>query len=118
ERLSAAALVSELLRSSDGAVVIFEGVVRDNSDGRQTLFLEYEAYELMAVEKMADICSALLARYEINGIAMAHRLGRLEIGEVSVAIVVVSAHRKAAFEACREAIDQLKKTVPIWKKEF
>ena len=95
----------------------FEGVVRNNSGGRETLFLEYESYEQMAVEVMARIGREIAAAHAIGRIGMIHRLGRLEIGEASVLIVVTAPHRKAAFDACREGIDRLKKLAPIWKKE-
>jgi molybdopterin synthase catalytic subunit len=117
EPLNTAALVCELQRGEDGAVVAFEGVVRNHSKGRATKFLEYEAYEAMALEKMRQIAEEVNSRLPIDRIGMLHRLGRLEIGEASVVIVVTSEHRKAAFEACRDAIDQLKRIVPIWKKE-
>ena len=112
------ALVQELQRGEDGAVVVFEGVARNHSKGRATRFLEYEAYEPMALEKMTAIANDLLVAFPIDRIGITHRLGHLEIGEASVVIVVTSEHRKAAFEACREAIDRLKRVVPIWKKEF
>ncbi len=112
------ALVNELQRSRDGAVAVFEGVVRDHSGKRQTLYLEYEAYEPMALEKMRQIGEEIRERFPVDGVGMIHRLGRLEIGEASVVIVVASEHRGPAFEACRYAIDRLKKIVPIWKKEF
>jgi MoaE-MoaD fusion protein len=112
------ALVERARQDEDGAVVIFEGVVRNHSKGRATKFLEYEAYEPMALEKMREIGEELARRFPVDRIAMVHRLGRLEIGEASVVIVVGSEHRKAAFEACREAIDRLKRFVPIWKKEY
>ena len=118
EAIESRALVHELLRGEDGAVVVFEGVVRNHSQGRATRFLEYEAYEPMALEKMRAICEQLSRQFPIDRMAMVHRLGRLEIGEASVVIAVTSEHRKAAFEACHEAIDRLKRTVPIWKKEF
>jgi molybdopterin synthase catalytic subunit len=92
--------------------------VRNHSHGRATLYLEYEAYESMALAKMLEIATHLHATFPINRVAIVHRLGRLEIGETSVFIAVSSAHRAAAFDACRYAIDTLKKTVPIWKKEF
>jgi MoaE-MoaD fusion protein len=112
------ALVQELQRGEDGAVVVFEGVTRNHSKGRATRFLEYEAYEPMALEKMTAIANDLLAAFPIDRIGITHRLGHLEIGEASVVIVVTSEHRKPAFDACREAIDRLKRVVPIWKKEF
>ncbi len=110
-------LVCQLAAPEDGAVVVFEGVVRNHSRGGKTLFLEYEAYEPMALRKMAEIGQEIRSKFPIDRLGMIHRLGRLEIGETSVAIIVTSAHRAAAFEACRYAIDRLKQVVPIWKKE-
>jgi molybdopterin converting factor subunit 1 len=112
------ALAESLKAPEDGAVVVFEGIVRNNSGGRKTLYLEYEAYEPMALRKMADVGREAKEKFPIDRIGMIHRLGRMEIGETSVAILVTSAHRRAAFEACRYAIDRLKQIVPIWKKEF
>jgi len=117
ERIDAAALQAKLLRSCDGSAVTFEGVVRDNSKGRKTQCLEYEAYEPMAVEVMASIGRDLAAAHEISRIGMVHRMGRLEIGESSIVVVVASPHRKAAFEACAEAMNRIKRLVPVWKKE-
>jgi molybdopterin synthase catalytic subunit len=111
-------LSHELKAPQDGAVVAFEGIVRNNSRGRKTLYLEYEAYEPMALQKMEEIRSEVKQKFSIDQVGMIHRLGRLEIGETSVAIIVTSAHRRAAFEACHYAIDRLKQIVPIWKKEF
>jgi molybdopterin synthase catalytic subunit len=111
-------IVARLKAPSDGAVVVFEGIVRNQSGGRPTTHLEYEAYEPMALEKMRAIAEEARARFAIDQIAVVHRLGRLEIGETSVLIAVSSAHRAAAFDACRFAIDTLKRTVPIWKKEY
>jgi molybdopterin synthase catalytic subunit len=116
--ISPSKLVRHVRASSDGAVVTFDGCVRDNTRGRRTLYLEYEAYEPMALAKMEEIAAELHRKFSIGRIAMVHRLGRIEIGEPSVLIVVAAPHRAAAFEACRYAIDTLKKTVPIWKKEF
>jgi len=113
-----ATIVAQLKAPSDGAVAIFEGIVRNHSAGRPTLHLEYEAYEPMALAKMRDIGSQMRQRFQIRRFAMVHRLGRLEIGETSVLIAVCSAHRAAAFDACRFGIDTLKSNVPIWKKEF
>jgi molybdopterin converting factor subunit 1 len=110
-------LVDQLRQPQDGAVTIFEGVVRNHSRGRKTLFLEYEAYEAMALKQLEALRQESMAKFPIRDAAVIHRLGRLEIGETSVLIVVVSAHRSAAFEACRWLIDTLKRTVPIWKKE-
>ena len=111
-------IVEQLKAPPDGAVVAFEGIVRNHSGGRTTLYLEYEAYEAMALAKMREIGAEMRQKFAIRRSAMIHRLGRLEIGETSVLVVVSSAHRGAAFEACRYGIDTLKKTVPIWKKEF
>lgn len=102
----------------DGAAVLFEGVVRNNSRGRRTVFLDYEAYEPMALNEMEKLVQAALERFKVRDVCVVHRLGRLAIGETSVVIAVASAHRAAAFEACRWLIDTLKKTVPIWKKEY
>lgn len=111
--------VSNSIKSpEDGAVVVFEGVVRNHTRGRRTLHLEYEAYEEMALKEMETLAGQALERFAVRDVALVHRLGRLEIGEASVLIVVASAHRSAAFDACRWLIDTLKKTVPIWKKEF
>jgi len=117
DRIDASVVVECLKRPEDGASVIFEGVVRNHSRGRRTLFLEYEAYEPMAIKEMDALIAEALTRFQIRDAAIVHRLGRIEIGETSVLIVVTSAHRAAAFEACRWLIDTLKKTVPIWKKE-
>ena len=111
-------LINQLQQPEDGAVVVFDGIVRNHSQGRKTLYLEYEGYEPMALKKMKEIEESARNRWPVNRIGIVHRLGRLEIGEASVVIVVTSAHRKAAFEACQHVIDTLKKTVPIWKKEF
>jgi molybdopterin converting factor subunit 1 len=109
---------SRLLEGSDGAVVTFHGVVRNNTKGRTTLRLEYEGYEQMAIRKMAEIGREVAKNHSIGRIAILHRLGTLEIGEASVLVIVTSPHRRAAFHAALEGIDQLKKLVPIWKKEF
>jgi len=111
-------LVKQLRRPEDGAVVVFDGIVRNHSQGRETLYLEYEGYEPMALKKRKEIEETARNRWSVNRIGIVHRLGRLEIGDASVVIVVTSAHRKEAFQACQYVIDTLKKTVPIWKKEF
>ncbi len=116
--IDARALSARLLRGEDGAVVTFEGVTRNHSGGRATRYLEYEAYEPMALTQMRAIVDEVKQRWAVDRVGIVHRLGRLEIGETSVAIVVTSAHRKPAFEACHYAIDRLKKIVPIWKKEY
>lgn len=110
-------LKQEILQPSDGAFIIFEGVVRDNTKGRPTRFLDYECYEAMAIKVMAQIGTEIAAGYAIGKLAMVHRLGRMEIGETSVAIVVAAPHRRPAFEAALEGINRLKRLVPIWKKE-
>jgi molybdopterin synthase catalytic subunit len=115
--IPSAAIAREVRADEDGAVATFDGCVRNHSHGRATLYLEYEAYETMALAKMREIAEQLHARYAIDRVALVHRLGRLEIGETSVFVAVSSAHRAAALDACRYAIDTLKKTVPIWKKE-
>src|SRR5215470_6356641 len=102
----------------DGAMVTFDGFVRNESHGRRTLYLEYEAYESMALAKIHEICAHIHNAYAIHRVAIFHRLGHLDVGETSVFIAVSAPHRAAAFEACRFAIDTLKRTVPIWKKEF
>ncbi len=118
EPIQTEGLVSQLTRSEDGATVTFFGIVRNNTRGRKTTHLYYEAYEPMALRKMREIGEAVRQRWQIGQVGIVHRLGRLEIGEVSVAIVITSPHRGIAFESCRYAIDTLKKKVPIWKKEF
>lgn len=111
-------LVRQLKAPQNGAVVVFEGVVRNHSVGRRTLYLEYEAYQGMAIRMMRTVGEEAKRRFEIDRIGMVHRVGRIDIGETSVAIVVTSAHRRPAFEACHYAIDELKQKVPIWKKEY
>ena len=111
------AIIARLLRGEDGAVVDFEGVVRNNTRGRATNYLDYECYEPMALKMMAKIGCEIAASHAIGRIAMVHRLGRMQIGETSVLVAVTAPHRRAAFEAAREGIDRLKKLVPIWKKE-
>lgn len=108
----------KLEHPEDGAAVFFDGVVRNNTRGRRTLYLDYEAYESMALSEMENLAQAVLERFKVRNVCLIHRLGRLQIGETSVLIGVTSAHRAAAFEACRWLIDTLKKTVPIWKKEY
>jgi molybdopterin synthase catalytic subunit len=111
------ALEAEVLSEYDGAVCTFQGVARRFSRGREVVHLEYEAYPEMAERKMAEIGDEVRARFGIERVAIRHRIGVLEIGEASVAIAVASPHRREAFAACRYAIDRLKQTVPIWKKE-
>jgi len=111
-------LLEKMKAPEDGALVVFDGFVRNNFKGNRTLYLEYEAYETMALGKMREIGVQIRDKFPIHRVAIIHRLGRLEIGETSVWIAVCAAHRSAAFEACRYAIDTLKRAVPIWKKEF
>jgi len=116
--ISSADFSRQFRSPADGALVVFEGIVRDHSRSRSTLYLEYEAYEPMAIGKMEEVGNEAKQKFPIDGIGMIHRLGRLEIGETSVLIVASAEHRRAAFAACQYAIDRLKQIVPIWKKEF
>jgi MoaE-MoaD fusion protein len=117
EPLSLEAVVREVARDEAGAVASFLGTVRNRSRDRNVLYLEYEAYEGMAEATMEELARELSGRHDLLAVAIHHRVGRVEIGEASVAIAVSSAHRAAALAACREAIDTLKETVPLWKKE-
>jgi molybdopterin synthase catalytic subunit len=118
DRIDTQKVSRQLLRAEDGAICVFEGVVRNNSKGKRTLHLVYEGYEPMALKKLEEIGIFVRQAWDIGCIAIVHRLGHLDIGETSVAVIVTSAHRRAAFDACHYAIDKLKKVVPIWKKEF
>ncbi len=111
------AILAAVKAGGDGAVCLFDGIVRDNTKGRKTLYLDYEAYEEMALRQMGELRVEAMTRFGVREIAVVHRLGRLQVGETSVLIAVASAHRGAAFDACRWVIDTLKKTVPIWKHE-
>lgn len=115
--IAADRLVAAAKQPEDGAVVVFDGIVRNHSRGRKTLYLEYEGYEEMALRQMRELVEQARSKYAIRHVTLVHRLGRLEIGESSVLIVVASAHRSAAYDASRWIIDTLKRTVPIWKKE-
>jgi MoaE-MoaD fusion protein len=117
EPIDTAGIAKQLLQGADGALVNFEGVVRNNTKGRPTEFLDYECYEPMAVRTLAEIGRELAAAHAISRIAMVHRLGRMQVGETSVAVMVTAPHRKPAFEAALEGINRLKRVVPIWKKE-
>ncbi|HEX6853422.1 MAG TPA: molybdenum cofactor biosynthesis protein MoaE [Candidatus Polarisedimenticolaceae bacterium] len=110
-------LLGAVRSDADGGLALFVGVVRDHNDGRRVSFLEYEAYGPMAVAEMEKIEVEAVAKFGVSRVAIVHRVGRLEIGEVSVAVAVASHHRAEALDACRFAIDTLKHTVPIWKKE-
>jgi molybdopterin synthase catalytic subunit len=118
EPIDISELRARLLEGDSGAVVIFDGVARNNTRGRRTLYLEYEGYTPMALRTMEQIGGEVREKWQINRLGIAHRLGRIEVTESSVVIVVTSAHRRIAFEACQYAIDRLKKIVPIWKKEY
>ena len=104
-------------RDSNGAVVTFLGTTRNHFEGKRVVRLDYEAYEEMAVKKMAEVRQELQARYSIEDIAIAHRVGTVDIGQISLVIAVASPHRREAFFACHEAVDRIKEIVPIWKKE-
>jgi molybdopterin synthase catalytic subunit len=117
ERLDRDALIAQVAHASVGGIVIFEGVVRDHARDKQIRYLEYDAYPEMAEQQIRAIVTEAERRWGVERVAVAHRFGRLEIGEASVIIVVASPHRAEAFDACRYIIDTLKTTVPIWKKE-
>ncbi len=110
-------LIERLMSGAEGAVVTFEGTVRNHTRGRETLCLDYECYEAMALKTMARIGREVAGAFEIERVAMVHRLGRMLVGETSVAVIVTAAHRRPAFEAALEGINRLKRLVPIWKKE-
>jgi molybdopterin synthase catalytic subunit/sulfur carrier protein ThiS len=116
--INTASLLKAIKQPLDGAVVVFEGIVRNQTRGRRTLYLDYEAYEGMALKQMEELAEQALAEFKVRDVAIVHRLGRLEIGETSVLILVASAHRASALDACRWLIDTLKRSVPIWKKEY
>jgi len=118
EKIDTAGVQERIKHPEDGAAVVFEGIVRNNTRGRRTLHLDYESYEGMALEQMEGLVEQVLQQFPVRDAVIVHRLGRLEIGETSVLIVVASAHRGVAFDACRWLIDTLKRTVPIWKKEY
>lgn len=107
-----------IVQPVDGAICEFSGVVRNNSQGRKTRYLDYECYEAMAIKMMAQIGREIAAAHQVNRVAIVHRLGRMEIGEASVVVSVASPHRRASFDAALEGINRLKKTVPVWKKEY
>jgi len=118
EPIKTAIILASIKHPEDGAVAVFDGIVRNNSHGRHTLYLDYTAYQPMALRRMEQLARQALATYAIRDVRVVHRLGRLQIGDTSVYIAVASAHRAAAFDACRWLIDTLKQTVPIWKKEY
>ena len=115
--IDSGAVLAEIKAGADGAVCVFDGIVRNNTRGRETLYLVYEAYEEMALEQMRGLAAEAVTKFGVREVVLVHRLGRLEVGETSVLVAVASAHRGVAFDACRWVIDTLKKTVPIWKKE-
>jgi len=117
EPLDRDALVAAVSHPSVGGIVVFEGVVRDSARGKQVRYLEYDVYPEMAVQQIRAIVAEAEQRWGVERVAVAHRIGRLEIGEASVIVVVATPHRAEAFDACRYIIDTLKTTVPIWKKE-
>jgi molybdopterin synthase catalytic subunit/molybdopterin converting factor small subunit len=118
EPLSLESAVDEVRGDGAGAIATFTGTVRNRSRGRDVIHLEYEAYEGMAEEIMADLASRLTERHGLSGVSIHHRVGRVDIGEASVVIAVSAPHRAEALAACREAIDELKVSVPLWKKEI
>jgi MoaE-MoaD fusion protein len=118
EPIAAQQIADSMKAGEDGAIIVFEGIVRNHSRGRRTLYLDYEAYESMAFSEMQRLSQAALERFAVRDVRLVHRLGRLQVGETSILVAVAAAHRAAAFEACRWLIDTLKKTVPIWKKEY
>lgn len=118
EPLDPEAVTRKVVKDTNGAVVTFLGTTRDNFEGKRVVTLEYEAFEEMAVKKLEEIRQGLMAEFQIEDIAIAHRIGRVDIGQISLVVAVASPHRKEAFLACHEAVDRLKSTVPIWKKEI
>ena len=118
EPLDSEVVTRKVVKDTNGAVVTFLGTTRDNFEGKRVITLEYEAFEEMAVKKLEEIRQGLMAEFQIEDVAIAHRIGRVDIGQISLVVAVASPHRKEAFLACHEAVDRLKSTVPIWKKEI
>jgi len=116
--ISQASVMNSIKRPEDGAVAVFDGIVRNQTRGRQTLYLEYDTYLEMALKQMEQLAEEAIKNYKVRDVRIIHRIGKLQIGETSIFIAVASAHRAAAMDACRWLIDTIKKTVPIWKKEF
>lgn len=116
--ISAQPVIDRVRKDSHGALVTFIGIVRDNADGKKVLYLEYEAFSEMAIKKLKEICAEIHDRWQIDDVDIVHRIGRIEIGETVLVIVVGAAHRSEAFQACEYAINRIKEMVPIWKKEF
>ena len=115
--LDTEAITSTVRASANGGIVTFLGTTRDETDGRRVLYLEYEAYQGMAEKMLARVAQEVRERWGITDLAIAHRLGRLEIGEVSLVVAAASPHRAEAFAACQYVVDRIKQNVPIWKKE-
>ena len=118
EPLDPEVVTRKVVKDTNGAVVTFLGTTRDNFEGKRVITLEYEAFEEMAVKKLEEIRQGLMAEFQIEDIAIAHRIGGVDIGQISLVVAVASPHRKEAFLACHEVVDRLKSTVPIWKKEI
>ena len=118
DELDVRQVVSHVQHPGAGAIATFVGTTRDNTAGRRVLFLDYEAYRPMADRQLQRVADEMRERWKLTGVAIYHRLGKLEIGEASLVVAVSSAHRKEAFEACQYSIDRIKQIVPIWKKEF
>ena len=110
-------IVDRLKKDKYGAVVTFLGIVRDFDDGRRLVFLEYEAFKDMAEKKLSEIAETIKERWLLDDVALFHRIGRLQVGDISLVAAVAAPHRKEAFEACHYAVETLKEVVPIWKKE-
>ena len=111
-------ITAQVRRDTNGAVLTFLGTTRSVTRGRRVLQLEYEAYRPMADNKLAEIADEMRQRWDVQDVAIGHRLGRLEIGDISLVVAVASPHRAHAFEACQYAVDRIKQIVPIWKKEY
>ena len=118
EPIDIKSLENRLVQGIDGAVVTFQGVVRNNTRGRATLRLNYECYEAMAIRMMAEIGRAIAGEFALSRMGIVHRLGMMEVGEASVVVIAAAPHRGPAFDAAREGINRLKRLVPIWKKEY
>ena len=118
QSLDADAITARVRKDTNGAVVTFLGTTRSNTGGRKVLHLEYEAYRPMAENKLIEIGGEMRQRFSVEEVAIAHRIGRLEVGEISLVVAVASPHRLEAFAACQYSVDCIKQTVPIWKKEF
>ena len=118
DELDPGAVAADVGHPGAGAVVTFIGTTRDNTAGRKVLRLEYEAYRPMADEQLRRVADEMLERWDLRGVAIHHRLGRVDVGEASLVVAASSQHRKDAFEACHFSIDRIKQIVPIWKKEF